>query len=216
MYKLKPNGKSKNNLLHKHFKLRGNCWKDEVTFTAHFGVTIKHLTRYKQKVVLVAMLFRGQEYALQHMAVNITTSLKNRSAKEYFPLMHFISNFGCKVIFMHSINFLSSHNSKSLFKESIGHMTSSCEKPIAPHSDVDIHYTFQTILTKQLMQKFWWSGVYTSCEEVNQWTKTSMKAQYTSTLRARDNLIQVSFFTIQSFKWFYNLFTLGYNWMGDL
>ena len=55
---------------------------------------------------------------------------------------------------MHSINFLSSHNSKSLFKESIGHMTSSCEKPIAPHSDVDIHYTFQTILTKQLMQKF--------------------------------------------------------------
>ena len=76
-----------------------------MTFTAHLGVTIKRLTKYKQKVVLVAMLFRGQEYALQHMAVNITTSLKNQSATEYFPLMHFISNFGCKVIFMHSINF---------------------------------------------------------------------------------------------------------------
>jgi len=107
MYKLKPNGKSKKKLLHKHFKLRGNCWKDEVTFTAHLDVTIKRLTRYnyKQKAVLVAMLFRGQEYALQHMAVNITTSLKNESAIEYLPWMHFITNFGCKVIFMHFINF---------------------------------------------------------------------------------------------------------------
>ena len=29
---------------------------DVVTFTAHLSVTIKHLTRYKQKVVLAAML----------------------------------------------------------------------------------------------------------------------------------------------------------------
>ena len=38
-------------------KLYGKCWQDDVvTFTAHLSVTIKRLTRYKQKVVLVAML----------------------------------------------------------------------------------------------------------------------------------------------------------------
>ena len=36
-----------------------------VTFTAHLRVTIKRLTRYKQKVVLVAML-EGKSTALQH------------------------------------------------------------------------------------------------------------------------------------------------------
>ena len=38
-------------------QLQGNCLKDDVvTFTAHLSVTIKRLTRYKQKVVLAAML----------------------------------------------------------------------------------------------------------------------------------------------------------------
>ena len=38
-------------------KHQGKCWKDDVvTFTAHLSVTIKRLTRYKQKVVLAAML----------------------------------------------------------------------------------------------------------------------------------------------------------------
>ena len=38
-------------------ELQGKCWKDDVvTFTAHLSVTIKHLTRYKQKVVLAVML----------------------------------------------------------------------------------------------------------------------------------------------------------------
>ena len=38
-------------------KLQGGCWKnDVVTFTAHLSVTIKRLTRYKQKLVLAAML----------------------------------------------------------------------------------------------------------------------------------------------------------------
>ena len=39
-------------------KLQGNCWKhdDVVAFSAHLSVTIKRLTRYKQKVVLAAML----------------------------------------------------------------------------------------------------------------------------------------------------------------
>ena len=38
-------------------KLQGKYSKDDVvTFTAHLSVTIKRLTRYKQKVVLAAML----------------------------------------------------------------------------------------------------------------------------------------------------------------
>ena len=38
-------------------KLQGKCWKDDgVAFTVHLSVTITHLIRYKQKVVLAAML----------------------------------------------------------------------------------------------------------------------------------------------------------------
>ena len=38
-------------------KLQGKCWKDDVvTFTAHLSVTFNRLTRYKQKVVLFAIL----------------------------------------------------------------------------------------------------------------------------------------------------------------
>ena len=38
-------------------KLQGKCWKDDVlTFTAHLSITIKRLTRYKQKVIFDAML----------------------------------------------------------------------------------------------------------------------------------------------------------------
>ena len=45
------------------------CWKvDVATFTAHLSVTIKCLTRYKQKVVLAAM------------HTNHTSLLKNQSA----------------------------------------------------------------------------------------------------------------------------------------
>ena len=42
-------------------KLQGKCWKDDVvTFTAHLSVTIKHLTRYMQKVVLAAIYWRAR------------------------------------------------------------------------------------------------------------------------------------------------------------
>ena len=38
-------------------KLQGKCRKDDViTVTAHLSVTIKRLTRYKQNVVLAAMV----------------------------------------------------------------------------------------------------------------------------------------------------------------
>ena len=38
--------------------------------------------------------------------------------------MRFPSNFGCKIIFMCSVNFLHQQDSNSLFKGSIGHVTS--------------------------------------------------------------------------------------------
>ena len=84
--------------------------------TAHLTVTIKRLTRSKQKVVLAALTL-----ALQH---GDTTLLKNQSAIKYLPLMRFLSNFGCTIIFMCSVNFWHQQVSNSLFKGSIGHVTS--------------------------------------------------------------------------------------------
>ena len=62
-------------------KLQGKCWKEcVVMFTAHLRVTIKRLTRYKQKVVLVAML-EGKSMPSDLAAnTNHPTLLKNQSA----------------------------------------------------------------------------------------------------------------------------------------
>ena len=67
-------------------KLRGKCYKDDVvTFTAHLSVIIKRLTRYKQKVVLAAML-EGKSMPSNTAAnTNHTTLLKNQSAMKYLP-----------------------------------------------------------------------------------------------------------------------------------
>ena len=56
-----------------------------VTFTAHLSVTIKRLTRYKQKAVLAAML-EGKSMPF-NMAANTTdtTLLKNQGAMKYLP-----------------------------------------------------------------------------------------------------------------------------------
>ena len=56
-----------------------------VRFTAHLSVTIKRLTRYKQKAVLAAML-EGKSMPF-NMAANTTdtTLLKNQSAMKYLP-----------------------------------------------------------------------------------------------------------------------------------
>ena len=54
-------------------------------FTAHLRGTIKCLTRYKQKVVLAAMLEGKIEYALQHGGKYHNTLLKNQSAIKYLP-----------------------------------------------------------------------------------------------------------------------------------
>ena len=44
--------------------------------------------------------------------------------------MRFLSNFGCKIIFMRSVNFWRQQDSNSLFKGSIGHVNSYCKWPI--------------------------------------------------------------------------------------
>ena len=67
-------------------KLQGKFWKnDVVTFTVHLNVTIKSLTRCKQKVVLAAML-EGKSMP-SNMAANTNhpTLLKNQSAIKYRP-----------------------------------------------------------------------------------------------------------------------------------
>ena len=55
------------------------------TFIAHLNVTIKHSTRYKQKVVLAAML-EGKSMP-SNMAANTNhgTFLKNQSTIKYLP-----------------------------------------------------------------------------------------------------------------------------------
>ena len=56
-----------------------------LTFTAHLSVNIKRLTRYKQKVVLAAIL-EGKSMPF-HMAANTNHKalLKNQSAIKYLP-----------------------------------------------------------------------------------------------------------------------------------
>ena len=54
-------------------------------FSAHLSVTIKPLTRYKQKVVLAAMLEGKSMPSNITTDRNHTTSLKNQSAIKYFP-----------------------------------------------------------------------------------------------------------------------------------
>ena len=45
--------------------------------------------------------------------------------------MRFLSNFGCKIIFMCCNNFCIQQDSNLLFKGTIGHVTSLCNWPIA-------------------------------------------------------------------------------------
>ena len=56
-----------------------------VTFIAHLSVTIKRLTRYKQKVVLATMLEGKSMPSNMAANTNHTTLLKNQSAIKYLP-----------------------------------------------------------------------------------------------------------------------------------
>ena len=95
-----------------------------ITFIAHLSVTIKHSTRCKQKLVLVAMLEGKGMPSNMATNTNHTTLLKNQSDIKYPPHVRFLSNFGCKIIFVCSVNFWHQQDSNSLFKGSIGHVTS--------------------------------------------------------------------------------------------
>ena len=67
-------------------KLQGKCWKDDVvTFTAHLSVNMKRWTRYKQEVVLAAMLEGKSMPSNMAANTNHTTLLKNQSATKYLP-----------------------------------------------------------------------------------------------------------------------------------
>ena len=54
-------------------------------FTANLSATIKRLTRYKQKVVLAAILESKSIPSNMTANTNHTTLLKNQSAIKYLP-----------------------------------------------------------------------------------------------------------------------------------
>ena len=58
---------------------------DVVTFTAPLSVTIKRLARYKQKVVLAAMLEGKSMPSNMAANTNHTTLMKNQTAIKYIP-----------------------------------------------------------------------------------------------------------------------------------
>ena len=65
-------------------KLQGIYRKDDVvTFTAHLSVTTKRLTRYKQKVVLAAMLKGKSMHSIMAANTNHSTLLKSQNAIKY-------------------------------------------------------------------------------------------------------------------------------------
>ena len=101
-------------------KRKGKCWKDDVvTFTAHLSVTVKRFTRYKQNVVFAAMLEGNSMPSNMAAKTNNTNLLKNQSAIKCLPYMRFLSNFGCKIIFMCSVKFWHQQDFNSLFKGSM-------------------------------------------------------------------------------------------------
>ena len=77
-----------------------------------------------QKVILAAMLEGKSMPSNMAANTNHTTLLKNQSTIEYLPYIRFLSNVGCKIIFMCSVNFWHKQDYNSLFKGSIGHVTS--------------------------------------------------------------------------------------------
>ena len=85
--------------LNTNFALKASqekCWKDDVlTFTAQLRVTIKRLTRYKQKlkVVLAAMLERKSMPSNMAANTNHATLLKKSKCHKISPLNAFPLKF---------------------------------------------------------------------------------------------------------------------------
>ena len=66
---------------------------DVVTFTVHLSETIKRLTRYKQKVVLAAMLEGKSMPSNMAANTNHTALLKNQKGHKIPPLNAFPLKF---------------------------------------------------------------------------------------------------------------------------
>ena len=130
-----------------------------VTFTAHLSVTIKRLTTYKQKVVLAAMLEGKSMPSNMAANTNHTSLLKNQSAIKYLPSMRFLSNFGCKIIFMCSVNFCHQQDSNSSFK---GHWSRNLLVQLA-YSTTSTSFTTSNSFTK--FQSLCIAGIYLHTEE---------------------------------------------------
>ena len=78
-------------------KLQGKCWKDDVvSVTATLSITIKCLTRYKQKVILATMLEGKSMPSKMASNTNHTTLLKKSKCHKNISL----SNLGCKIIWV--------------------------------------------------------------------------------------------------------------------
>ena len=72
-------------ILHLNFKENVERMINVVMFMAHLNVTIKHLTRYKQKVVLAAMLEGKSMPSNMATNTNRATLLKSQSTIKYLP-----------------------------------------------------------------------------------------------------------------------------------
>ena len=68
--------------------------------------------------------------------------------------MRFLSNFGCKIIFMCSVNFWHQQYSNSLFKRTIDHVTSWCKWPIKLFVLFNQFFLFHSFNCKQRKLKF--------------------------------------------------------------
>ena len=81
--------------LNTNFELKLQGKDDVVTFIAHLSVTIKRLTRYRQKVVLATMLEGKSMPSNMAVITNHTTLLKNQSAViiKYLPKMRYPLKF---------------------------------------------------------------------------------------------------------------------------
>ena len=83
--------------------------------------------------------------------------------------MRFLSNFGCKIIFMCSVHFWHQQDSNSLFKGSIGHATSQCKWPIGSgtYSSSGLRDTSSQITIVYFFYHSWQCAHFTSVVHIS-------------------------------------------------
>ena len=97
---------------------------------------------------------------------NDATLLKNQSVIKYLPEMPFFSNFGCKIIFICSVNFWHQQDTNSLFKGSIAW---SCDLLVQVQDSSSLHLTFVVfcllcVIRKQKLKE----NNHCVCQSINQ------------------------------------------------